>query len=101
MELGMHIKQIRESKGLSVYRITQETGISGHHIKGIEDGTRQPTIETLQRLIKPLGITMAELFNDGDCTFLNEKERMLIENFRSLDEEKADALLNISKVLKK
>ena len=102
MDIGKKIKDIRTSKGLSMYRITQITGISGHHIKGIEDGTRQPTIETLQKLLIPLGITLAELFSaDSSSTYLSDKERTLIENFRSLNMEKADALLYFSEVLKK
>lgn len=102
MEIGKKIKDIRTSKGLSMYRITQITGISGHHIKGIEDGTRQPTIETLQKLLIPLGITLAELFStDSSSTYLSDKERTLIENFRSLNEEKAEALLYFSEVLNK
>lgn len=101
MDIGKKIKDIRTSKGLSMYRITQITGISGHHIKGIEDGTRQPTIETLQKLLIPLGITLAELFStDSSSTYLSDKERTLIENFRSLNMEKADALLYFSEVLK-
>lgn len=102
MDIGKKIKDIRTSKGLSMYRITQITGISGHHIKGIEDGTRQPTIETLQKLLIPLGITLAELFSmDSSSTYLSNKERTLIENFRSLNEEKAEALLYFSEVLNK
>ena len=102
MDIGKKIKDIRTSKGLSMYRITQITGISGHHIKGIEDGTGQPTIETLQKLLIPLGITLAELFStDSSSTYLSDKERTLIENFRSLNMEKADALLYFSEVLKK
>lgn len=64
MDIGKKIKKIRISKGLSMYRITQITGISGHHIKGIEEGTRQSTIDTLQKLLVPLGISMAELFSE-------------------------------------
>ena len=45
---------------------------------------------------------LSEIFNDDtECTYLNERERSLIENFRTLSEEKADALLNLSDVLKK
>lgn len=82
MDIGKKIKDIRTLKGLSIYRITQITGISGHHIKGIEDGTRQPTIETLQKLLVPLGITLTELFStDSSSTYLSDKERTLIEIF--------------------
>lgn len=101
MEVGKKLKKLREDKGMSMYRLTQITGISGHHIKGIENGTRQPTIETLNRLVSALGSSLAEVFNDDtQCTYLNEKERRLIENFRVMSDEKGDALLSLSDVLK-
>ena len=100
MNLGERIKKLRESKGLTRYRLTQITGISGHHIKGIEEGTRQPTIDTLEKIIVPLGVTLAELFNDGDAAYLSDKERQLIENYRTLSDDKSDALLLMSEVLK-
>ena len=101
MEVGKKLKKLREDKKMSMYRLTQITGISGHHIKGIENGTRQPTIETLNRLVSALGSSLAEIFNDDtQCTYLNEKERRLIENFRVLSDEKGDVLLSLSDVLK-
>lgn len=101
MDLGKRIMDIREAKKITRYRLTQLTGISGHHIKGIEEGTRQPTIETLKKMIVPLGITLAELFNEGEASYLSEKERQLVENFRTLSDEKGEALLSMSETLKR
>lgn len=102
MDIGRKLRRLREEKNMSMYRLTQITGVSGHHIKGIEEGTRQPTIETLQRLVSALGSSLAEVFNDDDkCTYLSHRERRLIENFRTLSEEKAEALLTMSDVLNK
>ena len=102
MEVGKKLRKLREDKKMSMYRLTQMTGVSGHHIKGIEEGTRQPTIETLERLTVALGSSLAEIFNDDtECTYLTEKERRLIENFRIMSVEKADALLAMSDVLNK
>ena len=102
MEVGKKLHKLREDKKMSMYRLTQLTGVSGHHIKGIEEGTRQPTIETLNRLAVALGSSLAEMLNDDkECTYLTENERHLIENFRRLSDEKAEALLNMSDVLNK
>ena len=101
LDLGEQIKKLREDKGLTRYQLTQITGISGHHIKGIEEGTSQPTIDTLEKMIVPLGIILAELFNDEDTTNFSDKEKQLIENFRTLSSEKSEALLSMSEVLKK
>lgn len=100
MEVGKKLRKLREDKNMSMYRLTQITGVSGHHIKGIEEGTRQPTIETLGRLTVALGSSLAEIFNDDmECTYLTDRERQLIENFRAMSDEKANALLNMSVVL--
>ena len=102
MEVGKRLRRLRENKNMTMYRLTQITGVSGHHIKGIEEGTRQPTIETLQRLVTALGSSLSEIFNeDTECFFLTENERKLIENFRILSPEKEDALLTISEILTK
>ena len=100
MEIGKKIHKLREDKNMSMYRLTQITGVAGHHIKGIEEGTRQPTIETLQRLTAALGSSLAEIFNeDMQCSYLTERERRLVENFRKLSDDKADALLIMSDAL--
>ncbi|MDE7362879.1 MAG: helix-turn-helix transcriptional regulator [Oscillospiraceae bacterium] len=101
MNLGKRIMDIREAKGITRYRVNQITGISGQHIKGIEEGTRQPTIETLEKLVVPLGVSLAELFNEGECMYLSDRERQLIENFRIMSNEKSEALLIMSEALKK
>lgn len=100
MEIGKKLHKLREDKNMSIYRLTQITGISGHHIKGIEEGSRQPTIETLQRLTVALGSSLAEIFSeDTQCSYLSEREKRLIDNFRRLSDEKSDALLIMSDVL--
>lgn len=102
MDIGKKLRKLREENNMSMYRLTQITGVSGHHIKGIEEGTRQPTIETLSRLVEPLGSSLAELFSDDtECIYLSPKEKQLIANFRKMSEEKADSLLNMSEVLNK
>lgn len=65
------IREIRTAKSLSMYRFTQITGISGHHIKGIEE----VTLDTLKKLLVLLGISMSELFGEEtDSAYLTEKE---------------------------
>ena len=102
MKLGEKLKKLRDDRGMSMYRLTQMTGVSGHHIKGIEQGTRQPTIETLNKLVNALGSSLADIFSDDDNSVrLDEDERRLIENYRMVSEERKSALLNMSDLLKK
>lgn len=101
MNIGERLRFIRESKKITIYRLSKETGVSQNHISGIELGKRQPTIDMLIRLTKPLGITLSELFNESDNNIsLSENEKELIVNYRCLPDEKASALLILSKLLR-
>ena len=49
-----------------------------------------------------MGSTMAEFFNDGTSnSYLSDRERMLLENYRILNSEKAEVLLALSILLSK
>lgn len=101
MDIGKRLRYIRQSKNISIYKLSEKTGISQNHISGIELGKRQPTVDTLKRLVAPLGITLAELFNENEnISILSNNERELVENYRILPNEKADILLKLSDILK-
>lgn len=102
MNIGEKLRSIRESKEITIYKLSKETGISQNHISGIETGKRQPTIDTLSRLLYPLGINISEFFNENiDSYYLNEQEKKLIENFRNLSAEKAAYLLQLSELFQR
>ena len=89
MDIGKRLRYIRQSKNISIYKLSEETGISQNHISGIELGKRQPTVDTLKRLVAPLGITLAELFNENEnISILSNNERELVENYRILPNER-------------
>ncbi len=101
MIIGERLRKLRTAKRLTIYKLSKETDISQNHISAIELNKRQPTIDTLSRLVVPLGISLAELFNeDTEASYLTKSERTLIENYRELPEEKAQMLLNLSGMLK-
>lgn len=100
MVIGERLRYMRKSKKMSIYKLSQETGISQSHISDLELGRRKPSVETLSRLVVPLGITLSELFNENDdVSILTEKERELVEYYRTLPNEKAALLLQLGKSL--
>lgn len=101
MELGKRLKYFREAKNLTVYKLSQETNISQGHISDLENGKNLPTIYTLSRLIVPLGITLSEFFNeDGEISILSEKERELVETYRTMPDDRAEVYIQLGKFLK-
>ena len=102
MELKERLKYFRKAKKMSIYKLSQETGISQGHISDLENGRNQPTIETLKRLIVPLGISLSEFFNeDGEISVLTDKEKELVEQYRTLPDDKAELYLLLGKALNK
>lgn len=100
MDIAEKLKTVRKSKGISVYRLAQMSGVSETHIRDLERGDRNPSFDTLSRLVTPLGLSLSELFNESeDMMFLNHDEKELIECFRLLSKDKADGLLAFLKTL--
>lgn len=56
--LGDTIRSLRRMKGKTVEGLSEEVGISESHLKKIEAGTRQPSINTYQRIVEALGIRL-------------------------------------------
>ena len=91
---------IRQAKDISVYKLSQLSGVSETHIRDLERGDKNPSIETLFKLSVPLDISLPELLNEtGEVSYLTEKEKTLVECFRHLSDDKADTLLAFLKTL--
>ncbi|HIU56631.1 MAG TPA: helix-turn-helix transcriptional regulator [Candidatus Ornithomonoglobus merdipullorum] len=100
MDIAERLRTVRKSKNISVYRLSQMSGISETHIRDLERGDRNPSFDTLSRLAKPLGLSLSELFNESDtAAFLTKDEKELVECFRMLSQDKADSLLRFLKTL--
>ena len=102
MEYGKRLKQLREAKEYSIYRLSKDSDISQGHISDLEYGKNQPTIETLKKLLTPMGITLSEFFNeDGEVTVLNDREKEIVTSFRTMNDENALLYLQLGKALSK
>lgn len=100
MELGEKLKYFRESKKMSIYRLALEADISQGHLSDLENGRSQPTISTLKRLLVPLGITLAEFFNeDNEVSILTEKEKELVGLYRTMPNDRAEVFIQLGNFL--
>jgi len=59
------IRRLREQSGRTATELAQAAGISRQALNMIESGQRQPSFETVQKLMTALGKSLAEL--DGDA----------------------------------
>jgi transcriptional regulator with XRE-family HTH domain len=60
--LGANIRHVREEKGWSQDKLSEESGLHRTYISGIERGVRNPTIEIVHKISLTLSVPIAELF---------------------------------------
>jgi len=66
MEIGSRVIKWRESKGLSTYKLAKLSSVSQTYLREIEQGSKQPTVEIVDKICTALGITLSEFFADED-----------------------------------
>ncbi len=57
------LKELREAKGLSVRGLAREAGVSTETVYSVEHGHRQPSVKTLGKLARALGVEARDLFS--------------------------------------
>jgi len=60
-KLGINLKRIRTKKGISQGDIGRELGVSRGFVSTIENGKTNPTLSTITKLAKALGVSSDEL----------------------------------------
>ena|SRR5712671_6071285 len=65
MIVGERLRAVRESKKLSQGHIEKETGLLRCYVSRVENGHTTPSIETLEKWVRSLDITMSQLFADN------------------------------------
>lgn len=94
MNVGQRLRELRRLKNMSVYQLHQISGISEAHIRNLERGSKNSSVETLQILVKSLGITMSEFFNVNEgVSYLTKGEETLLDYFRTLPDDIAEAVI--------
>ncbi len=60
-KLGKNLKRIRTEKGISQGDIVKVSGIDKAMISNIENGKTNPTLTTIAKLAKAIGVSISEL----------------------------------------
>lgn len=60
-KLGLNLKRIRTKKGISQGDIAKQLGVSRGFISTIENGKTNPTLATIAKLAKAVGILINDL----------------------------------------
>ena len=84
MNVGERIIELRTAKGLTTNKLANLAGVSQSHLREIELGKRNPTVETLSFFCDALGISLSDFFNENDGKTINP---LLLTVIKELSEE--------------
>ncbi|MBS0635860.1 MAG: helix-turn-helix transcriptional regulator [Verrucomicrobia bacterium] len=98
LNIGDNIKRIREAKGMSQKELITAIGMGAPMYSRIETGKTEPSISSLEKIAKALGVKLYELFTDVDSHEVNSHDGTLMEKVRlieSLTEDEQKTLFTI------
>lgn len=62
-DVGKRIKELRNNLGLSQEKLALKAGIDRTYLAGIENGKRNATLISLEKIVNALEVTLSEFFN--------------------------------------
>ncbi len=96
--LGNRIRDARKECGLTQQELANQTGLAVKTIQDIEKGRKNPTYETLVRLMRRLGIFPDTIFL-SKAPAPSEEIQQFLENFQSCNPKGQEILLKTLRFL--
>ncbi|MBO5341718.1 MAG: helix-turn-helix transcriptional regulator [Lachnospiraceae bacterium] len=97
MEIGSHIKQLREQKNYSINKLANMAGVSQSYLRDVELGNKNPTVAFLSLICDALNISLQDFFCDNSQSrLLNDP---IIQAIYKLTPEQKNALLVFLKTM--
>lgn len=66
MNVAQRLIYLREKRGITTNKLANLAGISQSHLREIELGQRNPTVETLSFFCDALGVSLEEFFSEDN-----------------------------------
>lgn len=94
------IVQLREERGWSEYRLSEESGITQSTISTWFRKNVTPTVNSIESICKACNITLSQFFNfDNEPVTLTDTQKELLENWSRLTAEQQRIFLELLKSL--
>lgn len=103
IDIAKRIVQLRKDQGLSQYALWKKSDVTQGALSQYESGSKTPSIDTLERICKALGVSMSEFFripveDTEKRAGLSYSEEELLRFYRGLrdeDKRKFLAIINV------
>ena len=82
------ITEYREDRGWTEYQLAEHSGLPQSTISSWYRKNMVPTIPSLEKICSAFGITLSQLFSEGDAPVsLTESQRKLLDRWSRLSED--------------
>ena len=100
MDILGRIKQLRDDRGWSNYRLAKEAGISEGSLNNLFRLNNQPTVPTLEAICAGLGVSLSQFFAiDGEPVALTPEQTRHLRLWGTLRKEQQEILDSFIKTL--
>ena len=90
------ISNYREARGWTEYQLAEKSGLPQSTISSWYRKGMIPTIPSLEKICSAFGITLSQLFAEGeDAVALTESQSRLLESWSRLNEEQQEAVFRL------
>lgn len=99
--LGKRVRDLRKKKGLTQERLAEMAGVDVKYLGGIERGTENPTIATLDKLAEALSVKIHQMLNFGH-ELQGERllRRRIVQILDRCDEKELQTILKLTSAIK-
>ena len=92
------ITRLRLERNWSEYELAKNSGLSQSTISTWYRKGQTPTIQTLEKICRGLGITLSQFFAEGDEPIsLTQSQKEMLDNWSTLTPEQQQIVMNLLK----
>lgn len=99
MDIGERIKKIREARGLSQKEVASIIKMDQSQYSKLEKDKTDPSVSTLTKVAKALGVQLSELFADDLLKDVNSYDKSIMEKISLIDQLDDDEKKSIFKIV--
>jgi transcriptional regulator with XRE-family HTH domain len=100
MDVLERIKQLRDERRWSNYKLSQVSGVSQTTLRNMFARNTLPGISTLEAICEGFGMTLSQFFADGgEPVPLNDEQRDMLKAWGTLTEEQKSLFMQLMKKL--
>jgi len=86
LDIGKRIKEIRKSKGMTAKEVVSSVGMGAPMYSRIENGVNDPSLSSLEKIAKALGVKLSDIFNtDDELVEINSYDASIMEKIKLVE----------------